>query len=123
MNKNNDNLNAIHGNIHANCSFNNTSLYLYDDENNLIQNLSGGKLGYIGRQQGALLPAQQATEKIAIKALKLGFTTVDLHLKGMGRGRNSIAKSLQKHNLKIRYIFDRTPYPHNGCRPRKPKRG
>lgn len=42
-------------------------------------------------------------------------------IKGTGQGRHNLIKYLTK-NLKIVAIFDKTPIPFNGCRPKKQKR-
>ena len=41
---------------------------------------------------------------------------------GVGSGRESAIRALVNHGLEISGIKDITPSPHNGCRPRKPRR-
>ncbi|KKQ10919.1 MAG: 30S ribosomal protein S11 [candidate division WS6 bacterium GW2011_GWC2_36_7] len=36
-----------------------------------------------------------------------------------GAGRNASIKGLDAAGIKITMLVDRTPIPHNGCRPRK----
>ena len=52
----------------------------------------------------------------------LGVSEVIIILKGIGEGRNTAPKGLQKSGLKILSIKDVTPMPHNGCRPSKRRR-
>ena len=43
-------------------------------------------------------------------------------IKGPGAGRNAAVKGLDAAGLKVTMLTDRTPIPHNGCRPRKAPR-
>ena len=43
-------------------------------------------------------------------------------VKGPGFGRNTAIKSLKAGGLEILSIKDITPFPHNGCRPKKRRR-
>jgi len=52
----------------------------------------------------------------------LRFTKVDVFVKGPGSGRETAIRSLQAAGLEVGAIADVTPAPHNGCRPRKPRR-
>ena len=47
---------------------------------------------------------------------------VHLFLKGVGSGRNAVAKGLQISGLKVLTVTDKTPVPYNGCRPCKRRR-
>jgi len=40
----------------------------------------------------------------------------------VGGGRDSALKTIAGAGLEIEAIKDVTPVPHNGCRPRKPRR-
>ena len=51
-----------------------------------------------------------------------GMKEVEVCLKGPGAGRESAVRGLQSAGLIITLIKDRTPIPHNGCRPRKRRR-
>ena len=52
----------------------------------------------------------------------MGMRKLEVHVKGPGAGRESAIRSLQTVGLEISVIRDRTPIPHNGCRPRKRRR-
>jgi small subunit ribosomal protein S11 len=47
---------------------------------------------------------------------------VEVLVSGPGLGRESAVRSLQAIGLELTSIRDVTPTPHNGCRPRKPRR-
>ena len=48
---------------------------------------------------------------------------ITVNVKGPGPGRESALRALQSAGLEISSINDRTPVPHNGCRPPKRPRG
>ena len=58
-----------------------------------------------------------AAEDLGSRVQILGVSEVIIILKGIGEGRNTAPKGLQKSGLKILSIKDVTPMPHNGCRP------
>ena len=90
------------GVAHIRATFNNTIITITD--------LSGN------------VAAQVAAEKAAIKAKEMGMRKLEVHVKGPGAGRESAIRSLQTVGLEISVIRDKTPIPHNGCRPRKRRR-
>jgi small subunit ribosomal protein S11 len=63
-----------------------------------------------------------AAEDLGSRVQILGVSEVIIILKGIGEGRNTAPKGLQKSGLKILSIKDVTPMPHNGCRPPKRRR-
>jgi small subunit ribosomal protein S11 len=63
-----------------------------------------------------------AAEAAARKAAEHGLKKVDVFVKGPGSGRETAIRSLQAAGLEVGAIADVTPAPHNGCRPRKPRR-
>jgi small subunit ribosomal protein S11 len=52
----------------------------------------------------------------------MGVNKVKVIVKGPGGGRESAIRALNANGLEITLIEDRTPIPHNGCRPRKTRR-
>ncbi|MHA2610356.1 MAG: 30S ribosomal protein S11 [bacterium JZ-2024 1] len=113
-----------HGVIHIHATFNNTVLTLTDTEGNVLAWSSGGLAGFKGTKKGTPYAAQQAADLLARKALEeVGVKTVEIYTKGPGSGRDTAIRTLQASGLKILNIEDVTPLPHNGCRPKKAKRG
>jgi small subunit ribosomal protein S11 len=47
---------------------------------------------------------------------------IEVRLRGAGAGRESAVNALASSGLKVTALEDRTPVPHNGCRPRKKRR-
>ena len=56
------------------------------------------------------------------KINRFGIREVEVFVKGVGSGRESAVRALAGNGLEISFIKDETPIPHNGCRPRKPRR-
>ena len=52
----------------------------------------------------------------------MGLRKVDVFVKGPGSGRESAVRALSNMGLEVNSIIDKTPIPHNGCRPPKRRR-
>jgi len=63
-----------------------------------------------------------AAQDAGKSAMQYGMREVEVNLKGPGAGRESAVKGLQSVGLTVNAIRDKTPIPHNGCRPRKRRR-
>ena len=56
------------------------------------------------------------------KAKEAGVRSVEVSVSGPGSGRESAVRALATAGFEVRQIQDRTPIPHNGCRPPKKRR-
>lgn len=110
------------GVAHIRATFNNTIITITDLSGNVISWSSAGAQGFKGSRKSTPFAAQVAAEKAAIKAKEMGMRKLEVHVKGPGAGRESAIRSLQTVGMEISVIRDRTPIPHNGCRPRKRRR-
>jgi len=110
------------GIAHIHATFNNTIVSISDMSGNVISWSSAGAQGFKGSRKSTPFAAQVAAEKAAQKARDMGMKKLEVHVKGPGSGRESAIRSLQKVGMEITVIRDRTPIPHNGCRPRKRRR-
>ena len=110
------------GVAHIRATFNNTIITITDLSGNVISWSSAGAQGFKGSRKSTPFAAQVAAEKAAIKAKEMGMRKLEVHVKGPGAGRESAIRSLQTAGMEISVIRDRTPIPHNGCRPRKRRR-
>ena len=108
--------------VHVQASFNNTIISVSDPNGEVLCWDSAGTIGYKGSRKSTPFAAQKAAERVADKALKMGVREAEVKVKGPGAGRESAIRSLAANGIKIRVIEDRTPIPHNGCRPRKRRR-
>ena len=110
------------GLVHIFSSFNNTIVTFTDLAGNAICSASAGSCGFKGTRKGTPFAAQVAGQRASEKAKELGVKTVGIFLKGVGFGRETAVRAIQQSGLKITFIRDVTPIPHNGCRPRKTRR-
>ena len=114
--------NVAHGHAHIKSTFNNTIVSITDPAGGVIAWSSSGQVGFKGSRKSTPFAAQMAAEAAARKAQEHGLKKVDVFVKGPGSGRETAIRSLQAAGLEVGAIADVTPAPHNGCRPRKPRR-
>lgn len=110
------------GIAHVRATFNNTIISITDLTGNVISWASAGKVGYVGSRKSSAFAATVAAQDAAKVAMTLGMKEVEVNLSGPGAGRESAVRGLQSSGLIITMIRDKTPVPHNGCRPRKRRR-
>ena len=110
------------GVAHVKATFNNTIISITDLTGNVVSWASSGKVGYVGSRKSSAFAATVAAQDAAKTAMALGMKEVEVNLSGPGAGRESAVRGLQSSGLAISIIRDKTPVPHNGCRPRKRRR-
>jgi len=110
------------GQVHVFASFNNTIVTVTDTEGNTLTWGSAGSVGFKGSRKSTPFAARLAAEQAIKAALAIGIQEVDLIVKGPGPGRESAIRAVQAMGMKVRSISDKTPMPHNGCRPPKKRR-
>jgi len=110
------------GIIYINSSFNNTIVTLTNLKNQVLFWASSGSCGFKGARKGTPFSAKLVIENIIKYANEQSIKSIYIVVKGPGPGRETIIRSLQKSNFDILLICDRTPIPHNGCRPPKKRR-
>lgn len=110
------------GVAHVKATFNNTIVSITDLTGNVISWASSGKAGFVGSRKSSAFAATMAAQDAAKVAMGLGMKEVEVNLSGPGAGRESAVRGLQSAGLMITIIRDKTPVPHNGCRPRKRRR-
>ena len=117
-----DRKNIAVGQAHIKSSFNNTIISITDPQGNVIAWQSAGTVGFKGSRRSTPFAAQMAAEACAKVAQEHGMRKVAVFVKGPGSGRETAIRSLQAAGLEVTSIQDKTPTPHNGCRPRKRRR-
>jgi small subunit ribosomal protein S11 len=110
------------GKVYINSTFNNTIVTITDTKGNTICWSSAGSCGFKGTKKGTPFAAQVAAQTAAKRAVDLGLKYVSVYVKGPGPGREVAIRTIQNAGLNITAIYDITPIPHNGCRPRKLRR-
>jgi small subunit ribosomal protein S11 len=110
------------GIAHVKATFNNTIVSITDPSGNVISWASAGKTNFTGSRKSSAFAASVAAQDAGKIAMNHGMKEVEVCLKGPGSGRESAVRGLQSAGLIITMIKDKTPIPHNGCRPRKRRR-
>ena len=110
------------GVAHIQATFNNTIVSITDLSGNVISWSSAGAQGFKGSRKSTPFAAQVAAEKAGIKARDMGMKKLEVCIRGPGPGRESAIRSLSNIGMEVTLIRDKTPMPHNGCRPRKRRR-
>jgi len=110
------------GVAHVSATFNNTIVSIADPAGNVLAWAAAGKVGYSGSRKSSAFAATVAAQDAAKSAIGMGMKEVEVNLKGPGAGRESAVRGLISSGLMVTIIRDKTPVPHNGCRPRKRRR-
>lgn len=110
------------GIAHVTATFNNTIVSITDPSGKVIAWSSAGKCNFSGSRKSSAYAATVAAQDAGRTAAASGMKEVEINLKGPGAGRESAVRGLQSAGLMITIIRDRTPIPHNGCKPRKRRR-
>lgn len=110
------------GIVHVKSTFNNTIVVITDPAGAVLSWASAGKVNFSGSRKSSAFAATIAAQDAAKVALGMGMKEVEVNLKGPGAGRESAVRGLQSAGLAVTIIRDKTPIPHNGCRPRKRRR-
>jgi small subunit ribosomal protein S11 len=114
--------NVANGCVHVLSSFNNTIVTITDTMGNAIAWSTAGAKGFRGSRKNTPFAAQVAAEDAGRKAVENGMRSVQVFVSGPGAGRESALRALASVGLRVTYIEDVTPIPHNGCRPPKRRR-
>jgi small subunit ribosomal protein S11 len=110
------------GIINIDATFNNTKVLFADKLGNALFASSAGALGFRGAKKGTPFAASKVGDVIGEKAEALGIKEADVVVKGVGSGREPVIRAFMAHGIEITSIKDKTPVPHNGPKPKKPRR-
>lgn len=111
------------GKIFVKATYNNTIVTVTDLNGNVISWASAGMAGFKGPKKATSYAAQIITKIALIKAKEdFGFKEASVFINGIGTGRESAIRAINANNINVTSIKDITPIPHNGCRPKKPRR-
>ena len=110
------------GVLYVEATFNNTKVLFGDKVGNTLFWSSSGSLGFKGAKKGTPFAASKVGDIIGDKALTLGVKDADVVVKGVGSGREPAIRAFMAHGIEITSIKDATPVPHNGPKPKKPRR-
>jgi small subunit ribosomal protein S11 len=110
------------GIVHIQATFNNTIVTVTDPGGNTIAWSSAGVKGFKGSRKSTPFAAGLVAEDAVRKAMDHGMKAAGIQVNGPGTGRESALRAVATCGVRITYIRDVTPIPHNGCRPPKKRR-
>ncbi len=111
------------GRAYISATYNNTMVTLTDANGDVISWASAGMAGFRGAKKATPYAAQIITKIAAQKAKEeYSLQEVSVFVSGVGTGREAAIRALNANGLEVSSIKDTTPVPHNGCRPKKPRR-
>ena len=103
-------------------TFNNTKVLFSDKLGNVLFWSSSGSLGFKGAKKGTPFAASKVGDVIGNKAAALGVKDSEVVVRGVGSGREPAIRAFMAYGIEITSIKDATPVPHNGPKPKKPRR-
>jgi small subunit ribosomal protein S11 len=104
------------------CTYNNTLVSVADLNGNILGWASSGLMGFKGAKKATPYAATQVVANVSEKIRKYGVKELEVYVKGVGSGREASIRAFGNNGFELVLIKDRTPIPHNGCRPKKPRR-
>ena len=111
------------GVVYVAATFNNTVITVTDEMGNVISWSSAGALGFKGSKKSTHFAATEAVADAMEKAMENGIKEVGIKVQGPGSGRDTAVKSIgATEGIRVTFLKDITPLPHNGCRPPKKRR-
>ncbi len=111
------------GVVYVAATFNNTVITVTDEMGNVIAWSSAGSLGFRGSKKSTPFAATEAVADAMTKAKENGIKEVGIKVQGPGSGRDTAVKAIgATEGIRVTFLKDITPLPHNGCRPPKKRR-
>ncbi len=111
------------GVVYVAATFNNTVITVTDEMGNVIAWSSAGALGFKGSKKSTPFAATEAVADAMNKAKEHGIKEVGIKVQGPGSGRDTAVKAIgATEGIRVTFLKDITPLPHNGCRPPKKRR-
>ncbi len=108
--------------VYIQSTYNNTMITLTDMQGRVIVWSSAGSVGFKGPKKATPFAASRVVESLIEKISGSGLREISVFVRGVGSGRDAAVRALVNQGLEISSIKDVTPVPHNGCRPRRPRR-
>ena len=109
--------------LYVTAGFNNTIVTVTDTKGNTLLWHSCGRAGFKGTRKSTPFAATTTVKHVVDQLENHHVNSAKVFIKGPGPGRDAALKTLKHSKIKLTLLADITPIPHNGCRPKKPKRG
>lgn len=107
------------GVIHVQAGFNNTIVTVTDVQGQVVSSSSAGNCGFRGKRKVSPF----AAETTALTAMRtVVMQRAEVLIKGAGIGRDAALRAIFKSGIRLTFVRDITPLPHNGCRPPNKRR-
>ncbi|MFN4181086.1 MAG: 30S ribosomal protein S11 [Candidatus Paceibacteria bacterium] len=113
---------VLAGILSVEATFNNTKVTFSDKGGNALFWSSSGSLGFKGAKKGTPFAASKVGDILGEKAAAIGVKEADVVIKGVGSGREPAVRAFMAHGIELTSVKDVTPVPHNGPKPKKPRR-
>lgn len=110
------------GRAYIQATYNNTLLTFTDIAGNTLAQSSAGESGFKGPKKSTPYAAGVIVQKAVEKVAPYGLKEVSVYVRGVGGGREAAIRALNANGINVTSIKDVTPIPHNGPRPKKPRR-
>jgi len=110
------------GRAYIKSTYNNTIVTVTDQDGNVLLWSSAGKQGFKGPKKSTPYAAGVVVRDLTDKMKTMGLKEVEVFVQGVGSGREAAIRAFNSQGINISTIKDITPIPHNGPRPRKPRR-
>nr|YP_009741871.1 ribosomal protein S11 [Roscoea humeana]YP_009773332.1 ribosomal protein S11 [Roscoea tibetica]YP_010626965.1 ribosomal protein S11 [Roscoea forrestii]QXO01914.1 ribosomal protein S11 [Dactylicapnos torulosa]QID76754.1 ribosomal protein S11 [Roscoea humeana]QIZ12487.1 ribosomal protein S11 [Roscoea tibetica]WBK25366.1 ribosomal protein S11 [Roscoea tibetica]WBK26226.1 ribosomal protein S11 [Roscoea forrestii] len=110
------------GIIHVQASLNNTIVTITDVQGRVVSWASAGTFGFKGPRRGTPYAAQAAAVNAIRTVVDQGMQRAGVMIKGPGLGRDAALRAICRSGIRLSFVRDVTPMPHNGCRPPKKRR-
>ena len=108
--------------IYISASYNNTLISVTDAAGNMLVWSSAGAMGFKGPKKATPFAASRVVENIFEKLGNIDIGKVSIYVQGVGSGRDAAIRALVGRGTNVSSLEDKTPIPHNGCRPKKARR-
>lgn len=108
--------------VYIKSSFNNTLISATDEKGNVFGWASTGMAGFKGSRKSTPFAATQAAKILVDRMHEAQTEEISISVSGVSSGRDAAIRAFGTGGFRITGIVDTTPIPHNGCRPKKPRR-
>nr|YP_009403353.1 ribosomal protein S11 [Diastatea micrantha]ASA34545.1 ribosomal protein S11 [Diastatea micrantha] len=107
------------GVIYVQAGFNNTIVTVTDVRGQVVSSSSAGNCGFRGKRKASPFAAE-TTVVTAIRTVVM--QRAEVLIKGGGIARDAAFRAIIQSGIRLTFVRDVTPLPHNGCRPPKKRR-